>query len=75
MRGGQGPEGPSMEELRKMEEEINAEVAKVLAKHELTIPEYQERSPEVFADKEGVDKFLAAHPDLKKRYLVFKLIN
>jgi hypothetical protein len=63
-----GSEGPSMEEMRKMEEEINAEVAKVLAKHDLTIEEYQKRSPEVFADKEGVSRFLESHPDLKKRY-------
>lgn len=60
--------GPSMEELQKMEEEINAEVAKVLAKHDLTIAEYQKRSPEVFADKEAVNRFLSEHPDLKQRY-------
>ncbi len=63
-----GEEGPSMEEMRKLEGEINAHVAKVLAKHDLTIEAYQERSPEVFADKEGVNHFLEAHPDLKKRY-------
>jgi hypothetical protein len=57
-----------MEELQKMEEEINAEVAKVLAKHDLTIAEYQKRSPEVFADKEAVSRFLSEHPDLKQRY-------
>lgn len=60
--------GPSMEELRKMEEEINAEVAKILAKHDLTIAEYRKRSPEIFADKEAVDQFLSEHPDLKQRY-------
>lgn len=63
-----GPEGPSIEELRKLEDEINAQVANVLAKHDLTIEEYQKRSPEVFADKEGVSRFLEAHPDLKRRY-------
>jgi hypothetical protein len=64
--GGEG--GPSMEEMRKLEAEINAEAAKVLAGHDLTIEKYQERSPQVFADKEGVGQFLAEHPDLKKRY-------
>jgi len=63
-----GPEGPSMEEMKKLEQEINAYVANVLARHDLTIEEYQKRSPEVFADKEGVNHFLEAHPDLKKRY-------
>ena len=63
-----GGEGPSVEEMRKLEAEINAYVAEVLEKHGLTIKEYQERSPEVFADKEGVGRFLAEHPDLKKRY-------
>jgi hypothetical protein len=60
--------GPSMEELRKMEEEINAHVAAILAKHDLTIEEYQKRSPEVFADKEAVNRFLSEHPDFKQRY-------
>lgn len=60
--------GPSMEELQKMEAEINAHVEKILAKHDLTIAEYRKRSPEVFADKEGVNRFLEAHPDLKQRY-------
>ncbi|TAK10159.1 MAG: DUF4168 domain-containing protein [Candidatus Manganitrophaceae bacterium] len=61
-------EAPSREEMKKMEEEINAHVAKILAKHNLTIEEYQKRSPEVLADTEGVNRFLADHPDLKKRY-------
>lgn len=60
--------GPSMEELQKMEEEINAHVAKILDKHDLTIAEYRKRSPEVFADKEAVNRFLSEHPDLKQRY-------
>lgn len=62
------PEGPSMEALRKLEEEINAHVAKILDKHDLTIEEYRKRSPEVFADKEAVNRFLSDHPDLKQRY-------
>jgi hypothetical protein len=63
-----GGEGPSMDEMRKLEEEINSEAARVLEKHDLTIETYQERSPEVFSDKEGVGRFLEEHPDLKKRY-------
>lgn len=64
-----GPEGgPSMEELRKLETEINNHIADVLSKHGLTIEEYQGRSAEVFEDEEGVQKFLSSEPDLKARY-------
>jgi len=64
-----GPEGgPSIEELRKLEDEINAHLSEVLSKHDLTIEQYQENSPEVFTEEEGVRAFLAAHPDLQKRY-------
>ncbi len=65
--GGDGG-GPSMEELRKLETEINAFVSDILSKHDLTIEKYQSRSPDVFADQAGVDQFLNAYPDLKKRY-------
>ncbi|MFQ5950285.1 MAG: hypothetical protein ACE5J1_06330 [Nitrospiria bacterium] len=61
-------EGPDMERLRRLEEEINAHVAKVLARHDLTIEEYQDRSPDVFSDEEAVNRFLEEHPDLKERY-------
>ncbi len=64
-----GPDGgPSMEELRKLEAEINTFVAGILSKHKLTIDKWQSRSPDVFADEAGVSTFLDAHPDLKKRY-------
>lgn len=64
-----GPEGgPSMEELRKLEAEINGHVAEILSKHGLTIEGYQGRSAEVFEDEEGVQKFLSSQPDLKLRY-------
>ncbi len=59
--------GPSMEELRNLEAEINGHVAEILSKHGLTIEGYQGRSAEVFED-EGVQKFLDTHPDLKLRY-------
>ncbi len=67
-RFGPDGEGPDMEALRRLEKEINNHVASVLAKHDLSIEEYQERSPEIFEDKEAVDRFLEAHPDLKERY-------
>ncbi|MFQ5588320.1 MAG: hypothetical protein ACE5F7_05725 [Nitrospiria bacterium] len=64
-----GPDGgPSMEELRKLEAEINAFISKILSKYDLTIEQYQSRSPDVFADQAGVNQFLDANPDLKKRY-------
>jgi hypothetical protein len=64
---------PSMEQMRKMEEEINAMVAGILKSYDLTIEEYEQRSPMVFSDKAAVDAFLLAHPDLKKRYEVLPL--
>lgn len=64
-----GPEGgPSMEELRKLEDEINAHLTEVLSKYDLSIDQYQENSPDIFAEEEAVQAFLAAHPDLKERY-------
>lgn len=64
-----GPEGgPSMEELRKLEAEINDHIAGILSKYGLTIEQYQSESPDVFAEEAGVERFLSAHPDLKKRY-------
>ncbi len=58
----------SRENLRGMEKEINAMVAGVLKNYDLTIEEYEERSPKIFADEAAVNKFLDAHPDLKERY-------
>lgn len=57
-----------MEELRKLEEEINNQISEILSKYDLTIDEYQSRSPNVFEEEEGIQQFLSAHPDLKKRY-------
>jgi hypothetical protein len=62
--------GGSMEEMRQMENEINAKVAHILGSHGMTIEEYRERSPAVFSDEEAVQAFLAQHPELKRRYEV-----
>ncbi len=40
----------------------------MLAKYDLTVDAYRQRSKEVFADEAGVKKYLAGHPDLKTRY-------
>lgn len=64
---------PSMEQMQKMEEEINARVGEVLESLGLTIKQYDEQSPKVFSDKADVQSFLEAHPDLKKRYEVLPL--
>jgi len=64
-----GPEGgPSMEELRNLEAEINNHIAKILSKHDLTIESYRGRSTEVFEDEESIQAFLSSHPDLQSRY-------
>ena len=69
----QGGMERSVEKLRQMGEEINAMVASILESYGLTIKEYRERSPRVFADEAVVNAFLEEHPDLKKRYEVLPL--
>ena len=59
---------PSPEAMRKMGEDINSKLSTLLATHDLTIEEYRQRSPEVFADDAAVKSYLSEHPDLKKRY-------
>ena len=59
---------PSPEQMKKMGEDINAKLGTLLGKHNLTIQEYRQRSPEVFADDAAVKGYLNEHPDLKKRY-------
>jgi len=68
--GAQYGEGqrPSPEQMKKMGEDINTKLATLLEKHHLTIDEYRQRSPEVFADDAAVKGYLNEHPDLKKRY-------
>src|SRR6185295_1709219 len=65
--GGEGQQ-PSPEQRREMGADINAKLSKLLAKHDLTLEEYRTRSKEVFADEAAVQRYLNAHPDLKKRY-------
>jgi len=59
---------PSPDAMRKMGEDINSKLSTLLATHDLTIEEYRQRSPEVFADDEAVKGYLSEHPDLKERY-------
>ncbi len=74
-KGGYNPGsgGPDMEQMGKMEEEINAMVSLILETYDLTINEYNQRSTEVFSDKDALKAFLEAHPDLKERYEVLPL--
>ncbi len=66
-RFGQG-QRPSPEQMRDMRTDINTKLSNVLAKYDLTIEDYQNRSREVFADKAAVASYLDKHPDLKARY-------
>ena len=59
---------PSPEAMREMGADINKKLSTLLATHDLTIEEYRERSPEVFADDAAVKNYLSEHPDLKERY-------
>lgn len=59
---------PSPEAMREMGADINAKLSTLLAQHDLTIEEYRQRSPEVFADDAAVKNYLSEHPDLKQRY-------
>jgi len=59
---------PSPEAMREMGADINAKLSTLLATHDLTIEEYRQRSPEVFADDAAVKGYLSKHPDLKERY-------
>lgn len=69
----QGGKQPTMEEIEAWEKEINAMVAEILDGYGLTIEEYNNRSKEVFSDKEAVNAFLEKHPDLKERYNVLPM--
>ena len=54
--------------MREMREDINTKLSKLLAKYDLTVEDYRQQSPEVFADDAAVQRFLSENPDLKKRY-------
>lgn len=70
-KGGSGygdGQRPSQEQMRQMGADINAKLTALLAKHDLTLDEYRQRSPDVFADDAAVKQYLDEHPDLKQRY-------
>ena len=59
---------PSPEAMKEMGADINSKLSTLLAKYDLTIEDYRQRSPEVFADDAAVKQYLNEHPDLKQRY-------
>ncbi|MDA1304345.1 MAG: hypothetical protein O2999_08610 [Nitrospirae bacterium] len=59
---------PDPEQMKKMGEDINAKLSTLLATHNLTIDEYRQRSPEVFANDAVVKDYLNQHPTLKERH-------
>ncbi len=65
--GGDG-QRPSPEAMREMGADINSKLSALLATHDLTIEEYRQRSPEVFANDAAVKSYLSEHPDLRERY-------
>ena len=70
-KGGKGygnGQRPSPEAMREMGMDINRKVSDLLATHDLTIDEYRQHSPEVFANDTAVQSYLSKHPDLKERY-------
>ena len=66
-RYGEG-ERPSPEAMAEMGADINAKLTTLLAKYDMTVEEYRQRSPEVFSDDAAVKGYLSEHPDLKERY-------
>jgi hypothetical protein len=66
-RYGEG-QRPSPEAMAEMGADINAKLSTLLAKYDMTVEEYRQRSPEVFADDAAVKGYLSEHPDLKERY-------
>jgi hypothetical protein len=59
---------PSPEAMAEMGADINAKLTTLLAKYDMTVEEYRQRSPEVFANDAAVKGYLSEHPDLKERY-------
>lgn len=66
-RFGEG-QRPSPDQMKAMGADINAKLAALLSKYDLTVEEYRARSKDVFADDAAVQRYLQAHPDLKQRY-------
>ena len=65
---GNNGQRPSPEAMREMGKDINTKLSTLLATHDLTIDEYRQRSPEIFADDAAVKDYLSEHPALKERY-------
>ena len=59
---------PSPQAMAEIGADINAKLTTLLAKYDMTVEEYRQRSPEVFADDAAVKGYLSEHPDLKERY-------
>ncbi|GJL63304.1 MAG: hypothetical protein NPIRA04_19580 [Nitrospirales bacterium] len=69
--GGQGYGGgerPSPEKMKEIGADINEKLSTLLARHDLTVEEYRQRSPEIFSDNVAVQNYLSENIDLKKRY-------
>jgi len=66
-RYGEGQQ-PSPEAMREMGADITSKLSTLLEKYDLTLEEYRQRSPEVFADDVAVKEYLSKHQDLKERY-------
>ena len=66
-RYGEG-QRPSPEAMAEMGADINAKLTTLLAKYDMSVEEYRQRSPEMFADDAAVKGYLSEHPDLKERY-------
>lgn len=66
-RYGEG-QRPSPERMEEMTAEINAKLGTLLAKYDLTVESYRQRSRAIFADDTAVKGYLSEHPDVKQRY-------
>ncbi|GJL53864.1 MAG: hypothetical protein NPIRA02_09960 [Nitrospirales bacterium] len=69
--GGQAYGGgarPSPEKMKEIGADINEKLSTLLAKYDLTVEEYRQRSPEIFADDAAVMNFLSENPELNERY-------
>ena len=66
-RYGEG-QRPSSERMEEMTAEINAKLGTLLAKYDLTVESYRQRSRAIFADDTAVKGYLSEHTDVKQRY-------
>jgi hypothetical protein len=56
---------PSPEAMAEMGADINAKLTTLLAKYDLTVEEYRQRSPEVFADDAAVKGYLSTNEGIE----------